>query len=107
MAPPTFAGFSSALSPEQNLTRAATLLTQGQFGNFARPTEGPYAGMGSADAVKSFYKNLALRHYTDPSGGVLGGINPSDIEWQAAEQLGGPQKDRTLGRYLQILSGLA
>lgn len=68
---PTFLGLSSSMTPTQQLSRIATLGTQGSFGDIRSPREGPYAGKGASDVAKEYFKNLALRSFTNQSGSPM------------------------------------
>lgn len=88
---PTFLGINSSMTPSQQLSRIATLGTQGSFGDIRSPTEGIYKGQGASDVARKYFKNLALRTFTNQSGNPM---NENDLlpiyEQYLSESLGQP-----------------
>ena len=102
---PTFLGVNSSMSPLQQRTRVASLATQGNYGGISRPTQGDYAGQGVGDVAQQFYKNVALRSLTDPSGNPLAGAEISPVEWRYVTEVLGQSKQRdTLEHFLTLLT---
>lgn len=102
---PTFLGVNSSQSPIQQRTRLATLGTQGSYGGISRPTQGDYAGQGVGDVAQAYYKNIALRSLTDPSGNPIAGAEISPVEWRYVTEVLGKSKQRdTLEHFLTLLT---
>lgn len=103
---PTFLGVNSSMSPLQQRTRLASLGTQGNYGGISRPTQGDYAGQGVGDVAQSFYKNIALRSLTDPTGNPIAGAEISPVEWRYVTEVLGKSKQRdSLEHFLTLLTG--
>jgi hypothetical protein len=104
MTPPTFAGISSSMSPEQQRARIASIGTQGQWSSVARPKSGPYAQMGVGDALQNYYRQIVMSSLTDPQGSPVQGGNILPVERQYIEQLTGNQlRDDSIGHFLSQL----
>jgi hypothetical protein len=101
---PTFLGINSSMSPLQQRSRLATLSTSGGFGGIARPSVGTYAGQGLGDVAQAFYKNIALRSLTDPSGNPVQGSEILPVEKQyMTSVLGQPLQRDTIEHFLTLL----
>lgn len=102
---PTFLGVNSSMTPLQQRTRLATLGTQGNYGGISRPTQGDYAGQGVGDVAQQFYKNVALRSLTDPTGNPIAGAEISPVEWRYVTEVLGKSKQRdSLEHFLTLLT---
>lgn len=107
LAVPTFLGLNSSMSPSQQLSRIATIGTQGSFGDIRSPKAGPYAGKGSSDVAKEYFKNLAFRTFTNQSGAPMNepGLLPV-YEQYLSQTLGQPPVEGrdTLAHFLTRLT---
>lgn len=88
---PTFLGISSSMTPGQQLSRIATLGTSGQFGDIRSPAQGPYAGQGAGDVAKSYFRNLAIKTFTDEAGKPMSDMSLLPVyEQYLSQTLGQP-----------------
>lgn len=94
LSPPTFLGINSSLSPEQQRSRIATMALSGDDAGFR------------GQEAQDYYRNVAQRSLTDPTGAVLPGASPLPIERQYATQVLGRsfRGDSTENFLTQLLS---